>query len=56
LPKQILFAVLGSGIAPGGDLGYVYGSTTVKGNKETYLHIWRKEGKDWKLALEMLRL
>jgi ketosteroid isomerase-like protein len=52
---SIQFTVDGSGIASSDDLGYVYGTTTLNGKTENYLHVWRKEKQGWKLALEVLR-
>ena len=44
----------GAGMASSGDLGYVYGTTTINGKADNYLRIWRREGKEWKLVLEVL--
>lgn len=54
-PGNIRYTIEGSGIASSGDLGYVYGNTIINDKNENYLHIWRKEKKGWKLALEVLR-
>ncbi|RYZ57245.1 MAG: hypothetical protein EOO14_11215 [Chitinophagaceae bacterium] len=53
---QISFSALGSGLAPSGDLGFVYGTATLNGKKEGYLRIWRNESRGWKLALQLVRL
>jgi ketosteroid isomerase-like protein len=53
---QIVFAIQNGGIAPGGDLGYVYGTAALNGKKETYLRIWRHEPSGWKIALQLVRL
>jgi len=55
VPQPIQFSVDSVGIASSGDLGYAYGSTSINGKIENYLHIWRKEKEGWKLALEVLR-
>lgn len=55
MPQKIDYAIDGSGISSGGDLGYVYGSSTINNNSENYLRIWRREGKEWRLLLEVLR-
>ena len=55
MPPGIAYTIDGSGIAKGGDLGYVYGTTLINGKTDNYLRIWRREGKAWKLALEVLR-
>lgn len=55
-PGRKTFTVQGSGISPAGDLGYVYGTVTSAGKKETYLRIWRHELTGWKIAVQMLRL
>jgi len=55
IPQPIQFSVDSVGIASSGDLGYAYGSTSINGKIENYLHIWRKEKEGWKLALEVLR-
>jgi ketosteroid isomerase-like protein len=54
-PSNIQFTITGSGIAPGGDLAYVYGNTDINNKAENYLRIWRKEKEGWKIALEVLR-
>ena len=53
--KQMQSIVLGSGIASSGDLGYVYGITTINGKKDNYLRVWRNQENGWKIALEVLR-
>lgn len=55
MPKKINYTIDGSGISAAGDLGYVYGNTVINAQQENYLRIWRREGKEWKLALEVLR-
>lgn len=54
-PSNIQFTITGSGIAPTGDLAYVYGNTLINDKPENYLRIWRKEKQRWKIALEVLR-
>jgi ketosteroid isomerase-like protein len=49
------YTLLGSGLASSGDLGYVYGETEIGGKPENYLRVWRREGKDWKIVLDVLR-
>ena len=51
------FTHLGSGLAPGADLGYTFGSVThsFTTKKETYLRIWRHDASGWKIALQMIR-
>jgi hypothetical protein len=56
LPRNITYAILGSGIAPGTDIGYVYGSAGINGKQDGYLRIWRKEKDGWKIAVEVLHL
>jgi ketosteroid isomerase-like protein len=55
MPQTITYQLGGSGIARSDDLGYVYGSTTINGKEDSYLRIWRREGKEWKLVLEVLQ-
>jgi hypothetical protein len=55
LPEGIQYTTGGSGLAPSGDLGYVYGTMLIHGKTDNYLRIWRREGKVWKIALEVLR-
>lgn len=55
MPGKISYTILGSGIAPSGDMGYVFGVTLINGKKENYIRIWHLENKQWKLALEVLR-
>lgn len=54
-PFNIQFTITGSGIAPSGDLAYIYGNTIINNKQDNYLHIWRKEKDGWKIALEVLR-
>jgi ketosteroid isomerase-like protein len=54
MPENISYTILGSGIAESGDLGYVYGTTTINGKKNNYLRIWVKESRGWKIAVEVL--
>jgi ketosteroid isomerase-like protein len=49
------YTVLGSGLASSGDIGYVYGGTEINGKTENYLRVWRREGNDWKIVLDVLR-
>lgn len=55
MPRQVTYSIEGSGISTAGDLGYVYGATKMNGKTENYLRLWRREGKEWKLGLEVLR-
>jgi ketosteroid isomerase-like protein len=54
-PQQVNFTINGSRIAKSGDLGFVFGTTTLKNQPENYLRIWRREKEGWKIALEVLR-
>jgi len=54
LPRNINYTILGVGLSPGEDLGYVYGSTNTDNKQEGYLRIWRKEKNGWKIAIEVL--
>ena len=54
-PSHIEFTIAGSGIAPSGDLAFIYGNTKSNGKAENYLHIWRREKEGWRIALEVLR-
>ena len=56
LPRNISYTILGSGVAPGDDLGYVYGSAVMNEKEDGYLRIWRKEKDGWKIAVEVLHL
>jgi ketosteroid isomerase-like protein len=55
MPAEVNYTINGSGISSTGDLGYVFGSTLINGKSENYLRIWRREGKHWKITLEVLR-
>jgi hypothetical protein len=55
LPKNINYTILGFGLSPQEDLGYVYGSTNIDNKQEGYLRIWRREKTEWKIAVEVLR-
>jgi ketosteroid isomerase-like protein len=61
LPTQL--TLISGEVASSNDLGYVYGTTEVKviskssqsENKiATYFRVWKKEGKDWKIVLDVL--
>jgi ketosteroid isomerase-like protein len=54
-PKKARYTISGSGIAPSGDLGYVYGTVKVNGKTDNYLRIWRSTKDGWKLAFEVVR-
>lgn len=54
-PGKMAFTLLGTGIAPSGDLGYSYGTAESNGKKETWLRIWRHELTGWKIALQLIR-
>ena len=54
MPASIVYQQAGTGISKSGDLGYVYGTSVIDGKEDSYLRIWRREGKAWKLALEVL--
>lgn len=55
MPQNIVYKQMGAGISKSGDLGYVFGATVISGKQDNYLRIWRREGAEWKLALEVLR-
>jgi ketosteroid isomerase-like protein len=46
---------LGYGLAPAGDFAYTYGRATLNGKQDNYLRIWRREQKEWKIAVDLLR-
>ena len=54
MPDSIHYQITGSGRSQSGDFGYVYGTAVMGDKKDSYLRIWRREGKQWKLALEAL--
>jgi len=54
LPSNIHYTILGSGISPMKDLGYVYGSADINDKQDGYLRIWRREENGWKIAVEVL--
>ena len=56
LPRNIKYSVLGSGLSPAKDLGYVYGSVVMNDKQDGYLRIWRREKDGWKIAVEVLHL
>lgn len=55
MPHVIEYTIDGSGISEAGDLGYVYGTSVFNNKTENYLRIWRREGIEWRLVLEVLR-
>lgn len=43
----------GGGVASSGDLGYTYGTASSDaGRSSTYMHLWKREGSDWRLVLD----
>jgi hypothetical protein len=54
LPMNIIYSILGTGLSPMKDLGYVYGSANINNKQDGYLRIWRKEKNGWKIAAEVL--
>lgn len=54
MPASIRYQRQGHGLAPSGDLGYVYGGTNIDGKAGSYLHLWRREARAWKLVMEVL--
>jgi ketosteroid isomerase-like protein len=52
--SALQYEVKGSGMATSGDLGYVYGNTSLHDKKDNYLRVWRREKNGWKIALEVL--
>lgn len=54
-PQNMNFTINGSRIAKSGDLGFVFGTTTLKDQPENYLRIWRREKEGWKIAVEVVR-
>ena len=54
-PVSIGYKVVGSGMAPSGDLAFVYGTTSINNKVENYLRVWRKERDGWKIAMEVVR-
>jgi ketosteroid isomerase-like protein len=54
LPENLLLHSLGAFTAPSGDLGYSFGSVTYAGRTDNYVHLWRREKKGWKIAVEMM--
>jgi ketosteroid isomerase-like protein len=54
-PGELMFKPDHSGISTSGDLGFVYGSSSIKDKTENYLRVWRKEKKGWKIAMEVVR-
>lgn len=55
MPETIGYKQMNAGIARSGDLGYVYGTASINSKESNYLHIWRREGSNWKLVLEVLQ-
>ncbi|HET7897464.1 MAG TPA: hypothetical protein VFL47_07335, partial [Flavisolibacter sp.] len=55
MPLSIDYQQEGAVMAKSGDLGYVYGTTTIGGKDDNYLRVWRREGNEWKLVLEVLQ-
>ena len=51
---NINYTVVGSGMSPMKDLGYVYGSAAVNDKQDGYLRIWRREENGWRIAVEVL--
>lgn len=53
--SAIKYTLEGWDISPVPDMGYVYGTTTLKGKTEGYFRVWRREKTGWKIALEVVR-
>jgi ketosteroid isomerase-like protein len=59
---EIAYTPLNGEKSPAGDFAYVYGTAKTEIMQEgknvqrnfVYMHIWRKEGKEWKLVLDIL--
>jgi hypothetical protein len=56
LSGNINYTILGSGMSPAKDIGYVYGTTVINDKQDGYLRIWRREKDEWKIAVEVLHL
>lgn len=54
-PSGITYEMNGWGVSTVLDMGYTYGTTTIKEKTENYLRIWRHEKEGWKIAVEVLR-
>ncbi|HET9825126.1 MAG TPA: nuclear transport factor 2 family protein [Chitinophagaceae bacterium] len=54
LPRNINYTIIGSGMSPAKDLGYVYGAAVTNDKQDGYLRIWRKEKEGWRIAVEVL--
>src|SRR5678815_4699913 len=54
LPADINYTVIGSGVSPNNDLGYVYGTASINDKQDGYLRIWRREKDGWQIAVEVL--
>lgn len=47
---------LGGDVSGAGDFGYTYGKGQLGDKPATFFHIWRKQGKDWKLLADVINL
>lgn len=56
IEPSITFKTLGYGFAPAGDLAFVYGRALKEGHSDNFLRIWRRQGSNWALVLEVLRV
>ena len=56
LPANIRYTILGSGVSPTKDLGYIYGSAVINDKQDGYLRIWRREKNGWHIAVEVLHI
>lgn len=60
--KKFLFEHLGGDVATSGDMGYCYGKVTVSVSENgqprelnlNYLRIWKKEGNEWRIVLDVI--
>ena len=51
--EQLSWKPIDGDVANSGDLGYTYGSYSMKKETGQYLHVWRRENNAWKLLIDV---
>ena len=55
MPGALTYTISGYGMAPSGDMGYVYGTVSAGDKKGNYLRVWQATRYSWKLLLEVVK-
>lgn len=55
IPDSVKYKSNGWGVSLVPDMGYTYGTATIRDKPHNYLRIWRREKQGWRIALEVFR-